>query len=150
MRSSYKKNNYKKIFKLLAFVIKPKKCVEFGILDGYSLKALTESSSKDCDIEAYDIFEKFPGNAASYDKIVDKFRHHENVSIKRGDFYKLHKTFKDGSIDILHIDIANNGDTYRHVINEYMQKLSKRGICILEGGSESRDNVYSVHLSECY
>jgi len=142
MRSSYKKNNYEKIFKLLAFIMKPTKCVEFGILDGYSLRALAEHSPANCNIEAYDIFEEFPGNAADYNNVSDKFKQYENVSIKRGDFYQSHKDFEDGSIDILHIDIANNGDTYKHVAKEYMKKLSKQGICILEGGSEARDDVY--------
>ena len=43
--------------------------------------------------------------------------------------------------DIIHIDIANNGDTYEFAINNYMNKLKKDGIMILEGGSEERDNV---------
>ena len=57
-------------------------------------------------------------------------------------FFGAEKKFKDGEIDILHIDIANNGDTYQHALDCYMQKVSLTGICILEGGSESRDNVY--------
>ena len=71
--------------------------------------------------------------------MIEIFKEHENVSIEYGDFYKLHDTLKE--IDILHIDIANNGDVYEFAINNYLPKLSKNGVIILEGGSEERDNV---------
>ena len=43
------------------------------------------------------------------------------------------------SIDILHIDIANTGDTYEFAIQNYLPKV--RGVMVLEGGSEERDNI---------
>ena len=142
MRSSYKENKYENIFKLLAFALKPARCVEFGILDGYSLKAMADFCTDECVIEAYDIFEEFPGNAASYENLVELFQGYSNVKIRRGDFYTSQDNFEQQSIDILHIDIANDGDTYRHALKHYMPKLSDTGICILEGGSVDRDNVY--------
>tara|TARA_R110001583_G_scaffold12031_4_gene53661 strand:- start:1031 stop:1588 length:558 start_codon:yes stop_codon:yes gene_type:complete len=142
MRSSYKENKYENIFKLLVFALDPTRCVEFGILDGYSLKAMSDFCADDCTIDAYDIFEEFPGNAASYENLVELFKECPNVNIRRGDFYTSQVNFKDQSIDILHIDIANNGDTYKHVLEHYMPKLSDTGICVLEGGSLERDNVY--------
>ena len=39
------------------------------------------------------------------------------------------------------MDIANNGDVFKFVFDNYMRKLSPNGICILEGGSSERDNV---------
>ena len=50
-------------------------------------------------------------------------------------------TFKDNSIDILHIDIANNGDVYKFTIEYYLKKVSNGGLLILEGGSKERDQV---------
>ena len=47
----------------------------------------------------------------------------------------------DNDIDILHIDIANDGDVFEFVINNYYTKLSKNGIIIFEGGNLKRDNV---------
>jgi hypothetical protein len=142
IRSSYKNNiDFSDIFETINFLIKPKKIVEFGILDGYSLESLIKSSSEKCFIEAYDLFDDFNGNHSKLDFINNKFNKYDNVTIKKGDFYKSLDNFKDKSIDILHIDIANNGDTYEFAINNYFKKLTDNGIMILEGGSIERDNV---------
>lgn len=139
-RSSYIKNNYKNVFATACFFVNPKKIVEFGILDGYSLSAFIDARPNGCLVEAYDLFDDFPYNAAVYDDISKRFSSYENVSIKKMDFFKGVSEFDDESIDILHIDIANNGDTYQFAIENYMQKVSKNGVCIIEGGSEERDN----------
>ena len=56
-------------------------------------------------------------------------------------FQDVHKHHTDNSIDILHIDISNNGDTYKFAIENYMPKVSKGGLILLEGGSKLRDEV---------
>tara|TARA_R110000744_G_scaffold142853_1_gene254611 strand:+ start:15593 stop:16150 length:558 start_codon:yes stop_codon:yes gene_type:complete len=142
VKSSYKENNYGNVFRALAHTIRPKKVVEFGILEAYSLTTWVGVCPSSTEILAYDIFEEFAYNAASYTDIVNRFNKYDNVSIRRGDFYGSEDEFKNGEIDILHIDIANNGDVYEHAFEHYMQKLSPNGVCILEGGSKSRDNVY--------
>ena len=120
---------------------KCKKIVEIGILDGYSLKTIADSVSNTCQIDAYDIFDDFIGNSANKDKLTDTFKTYENVNIQYGDFYKLMDTFENKSIDILHIDIANNGNTYEYVFKHYANKITENGIIILEGGSDARDNI---------
>ena len=142
MKSSYKENHYGNVFKALAISTKPRRIVEFGILEAYSLTIWAESCPETTQISAYDIFEDFPYNAADYKNIVDKFKAYNNISINRANFFGTEDVFKDGEIDILHIDIANDGDVYKYAIDYYMQKVSSQGVCILEGGSESRDNVY--------
>lgn len=119
----------------------PKKIVEFGILEGYSLLKFAETSSPDCIIEAFDIFDNFNGHHANQSAILDKFANYPNVKIRYGDFYKKFEDLADNSIDILHVDIANNGDIYEYVFKNYMCKLTQTGILILEGGSRERDNV---------
>ena len=142
IRSSYKnKIDFSNIFETILFLKNPTKIIEFGILDGYSLNCFLNNSSKICQIEAYDIFDNFNGNHSNYDKIIEKFNKYNNIKIQKGDYYKLVDNFKDNSIDIIHIDIANNGDTYEFAITQYMKKLKKDGIMILEGGSVERDNV---------
>jgi len=138
MRSSYKKNNYDKVFQTLCFAYRPRLIVEFGILDGYSLDSFVKNT-KDCKIEAYDLFDDFPYNAADRKEMLKKYENNYNVSILKGDFYESLHLFRDDSIDILHIDIANNGDTYEFAIENYLTKV--KGIMVLEGGSEERDNV---------
>jgi predicted O-methyltransferase YrrM len=143
MSSSYKSNvNFGDIISSVTFGLNPKKIVEFGILNGFSLENFVKASNTDCKIEAYDIFEDFNGNHAEYDKINTMFNKNKNLKIKKGDFYELLDNFEDNSVDIIHIDIANTGDTYKYAIDNYMNKLTKNGLMLLEGGSDARDNVY--------
>ena len=144
MNSSYKENiNYKDIFSLLCFINKPKIIVEFGILDGFSLKQFADHTDDKCSIKAFDIFDEFNGNSANKSKLKNIFDSYKNVSIEYGDFYKKIKEFDDNSIDILHIDIANNGDVYEFVFQNCINKVKKgSGVILLEGGSKERDEVY--------
>ena len=46
MKSSYlQKLDYSDVLKTLCFIVNPKKIVEFGILDGYSLKTFIENTT---------------------------------------------------------------------------------------------------------
>ena len=142
MNSSYKNNlSYKDIFSTLCFIKNPCVVVEFGILDGYSLKQITEHTNNNCKIYAYDIFDEFNGNSANKKDLINKFSKHKNVLIDYGDFYKKFNEIDDNSIDILHVDIANNGDVVDFVFNNYVNKVKKGGIIILEGGSKERDCI---------
>ena len=140
MNSSYNnKVTFGDILNAIVFTLNPKKIVEVGILEGFSLKRFVESSNKDTIIHAYDIFEEFNGNHAKKDKLVELFKDYDKVSINYGDFYEVHKNISD--VDIIHIDIANNGDVYEYAIKHYLPKLSDQGVMIMEGGSKQRDNV---------
>lgn len=142
MKSSYKNNiDFSDILKTITKINNPKIIVEIGILEGFSLRTFIDNSSADCKIYAYDIFEEFNGNGADYKDIFDKFKNDNNVKINRGDFYKLNNCIKNNSIDILHIDIANDGDVYEYVFENYIEKVKKGGYIILEGGSKERDNI---------
>lgn len=138
IKSSYTKYHYNKVFQSICFSINPSKIVEFGILEGYSLDCFI-NYSQNCDIEANDLFDDFPYNAADYNSIANKYQKKSNVSIYKRDFYKSVDLYEDNSIDILHIDIANNGETFDFAIQNYLPKV--RGIMIMEGGSEERDMV---------
>ncbi len=61
------------------------------------------------------------------------------VSINYGNFYEVYKNINN--VDIIHIDIANNGDVYEYAVKNYLPKLSDNGILLMEGGSKERDNV---------
>jgi len=143
MKTSYnnKDIDYGELIDTLIFIQNPKSILEIGILDGYSLKHFIDNTDSTTIIHAYDIFDKFNGNHANESELKERFKNNHNVSIKYGDFYELHKD-NDILYDIIHIDIANNGDTYEYAIQNYLPKLTKTGIMILEGGSLERDNVY--------
>ena len=142
MKSSYNNNlNYGDLLSGIVFSSDPKKITEFGILEGYSLKTFADNSNKNTIINAYDIFDEFNGNGANKENLQKIFNSYSNVSIEYGDFYKKHKEIKNKSIDLLHIDIANNGSVLEFVFENYIEKLSDNGILIFEGGSLERDNV---------
>jgi len=147
MKSSYLNNlNYGDIFKTILFMINPTSIVEIGILDGFSLKTMTDNTSNNCVIKAYDIFDEFNGHSADKEALQKEFLKNDNVTIEYGDFYKLCDDIQDNSIDLLHIDIANNGDVFEYVIKNYMKKIKRNGIIILEGGSNERDNVEWMNI----
>lgn len=143
MLSSYNTNNlnYGDLLGCITYLISPTNIVEFGILNGYSLDCFNKNTNGSCNIQAYDIFDDFNGNHANQNVLVETFCNFKNIKIEVGDFYNKYKEIQDNTIDILHIDIANTGDTYQFVFENYINKISKNGIIIMEGGSEERDNV---------
>ena len=138
MRTSYitKDLNYGDLLESISFTKKPNNILEIGILDGYSITSFL-NGYKATKIDAYDLSDDFNGNHSNKDYIIDKFKN-DNVSINYGDFYNLKISKK---YDLIHIDIANNGEVYEFAIKNYLPKLNKNGILILEGGSEERDNI---------
>tara|TARA_B100000073_G_scaffold334304_1_gene326708 strand:+ start:4068 stop:4634 length:567 start_codon:yes stop_codon:yes gene_type:complete len=146
MKSSYKSRvDFGDIIDVVCKSIKNKKLiVEFGILDGFSLSHLLDSSASDtsCQVKAFDIFEDFVGNGANYDSVVERFRGEgSRCEVAKADFYKSVDLFENGSIDILHIDIANDGDVYDFAFKEYARKVKSGGVMMLEGGGSERDEV---------
>jgi len=138
IKSSYKVNNYDKVFQSICFTLKPQRIVEFGILEGYSLDSFVKYGG-DAIIEANDLFDEFPYNAADHGFVTNKYKDNSNVFINKKNFYDAVEDYEDNSIDILHIDIANNGDVFEFAIQNYLPKVC--GVMILEGGSLERDNV---------
>ena len=138
--SSYEQHNYDLVFKALVFSLSPKKIVEIGVFNGFSLDCFINSSNENCKIYAYDLFEDYEYRHQRFKKIKKQYSTHKNVYIAKMDFKEVYNYHSDNSIDILHVDISNNGDTYRFAMDNYMPKVSKNGIMILEGGSHQRDN----------
>jgi len=137
--SSYKKNNYDLVFKSLAFLLNPKKIVEIGIYEGFSLDSLIDGAGRNCEIYGYDLFEEYRYKHQKFNQIKNKYSPNRNVKIKKADFKQVYKFHEEDSIDILHVDISNNGDTYEFCMEYYFPKVSQGGVILLEGGSKDRD-----------
>ena len=114
-------------------------------MDGYSLECFINSSNKDTQINAYDLFEDFNGNHSNKNELMEKFSKYSNVQVECGNFYELNNIVGN-NIDIIHIDIANNGDVFEYAMQKYLPKLSENGVMLLEGGSIERDNVEWMNL----
>lgn len=133
--SSYEKNNLGAIFEAIAFTKKPSFALEIGVLDGYSAKRISKHSER---FAIWDLFEKFPYNHAEREVVQLMF---PDALIEQVDYYNPPK-ISNGMIDLLHIDIANTGETYRFFLEHYYDKLAPNGIAILEGGSDERDGYW--------
>ena len=127
------KSSYGDILSSIAFTQSPKTVVEIGILDGFSLEKLVQATGPTTKIMAYDI-------SANMEELQNKFKNHSRVEIQYGDFYNLNNII-DGNLDIIHIDIANDGHVYKFAVEKYMSLLSRKGILVLEGGTRERDEV---------
>lgn len=139
MPSSYLNNfNYLNLFDTITYLKKPNLIIEFGILYGDSLQSFADNSSRNCKIYGYDIFDDFVGNHAEKEKIIKKFENYQNITIDYGNFFEIYNDIPN-NIDILHIDIANDGNTYDFMFKNYMKKMNRDGIIIMEGGSKERD-----------
>jgi predicted O-methyltransferase YrrM len=133
--------NYGDVLRALTVSLDPQIIVEYGILDGFSLNIFAQNARPSCNISGYDLFEKFVGNGACREVLSERFGKMSNVKIEYGDFYDAPKHLQDNSVDLLHIDIANNGDVYEFAVTHLVQKLSPSGVMILEGGTLARDEV---------
>jgi hypothetical protein len=125
---------------------KPIVVVELGILHGYSLLAMALALKQlgQGKIHAYDLFDDYPYNHGNLSEV--NFKLHENkvydyVDIYKADAYKVHSNYKFNSVDILHVDISNDGTVLKYMVEYWTNILTDRGIMIFEGGSEERDNV---------
>ena len=151
IRSSYKDYNYGHVFYAMVLGYKPRLIVECGILDGYSLyhfakasKVNSEAAYFDSQVVAFDLFDDYEykhGNAVDVHNMLKHEGVSDQVMILQGDAYQVHEKFQECEIDMLHIDISNDGDTYLDMIKLWGPKMTKDGIIIFEGGSEERDKV---------
>lgn len=145
VRSSYKNHtDFGDVLGAIVTAKRPlKRIAEYGILDGFSLDVFARFSPDNCTIEARDIFEHFEGNCAKRSHLEARFANGLNtkVSILEGDFHDASRDLENGCYDLIHIDIANNGDIYAEAVQTLISKLAVGGLLILEGGTPARDQV---------
>lgn len=143
MRSSYAQNNYGEVLFSMVTAYKPARIVELGVLDGYSTFHISEGIRKNNygHLKAYDLFEDYPYKHSRYDDIRLLFEEDDNVSIFKGDAFEVHKDFPSSSVDMLHVDISNNGDIVKRMVENWDEKIVQGGIIVFEGGSQERDKV---------
>lgn len=151
MRSSYIENSYGEIFQRMVEIFLPHKCVELGVLDGYSAlniargaKRTWEIDKHPVDFHAYDIWEDYAFKHGSMEEVqrlmsaegVDDF-----VTLHKKDAFTVHEDYDDHSVCFLHVDLSNDGEILRKIVERWDDKLSFGGLLLFEGGSEERDNI---------
>jgi hypothetical protein len=142
LRSSYKEHGYGYLFYALTKVLKPELCVEIGVLQGFSLlnvaSALRENGSGM--VHGFDLFEDYPYRHENYDDALGRmanFGLEGWYTLERSEATAVSDRFS--KVDFLHVDISNNGDTFRQVFEQWAGKVEK--VMMFEGGSASRDQV---------
>jgi len=151
MRSSYIENDFGEVLKQNIITWRPVTLVELGVLDGYSaihiakgLKEAQELYGIATHVDAYDLFDDYAykhGNQAEVQARIDEAGLAKYVNLQKGNAYEVYTNYSDKSIDFLHVDISNTGDTVKKVMELWHPKMRVRGLIFFEGGSEERDNI---------
>lgn len=151
MRSSYCQNGYGKIFERIIYAYTPQKCVELGVLDGYSTLHIAKGMQHTLKVNhhlshlnSYDLWDDYEykhGDKASVQKMLVENKVEDFVTLYKEDAYKVADLYTELSICIVHIDISNTGKILRDMVDLWYPKLAFSGLILFEGGSEERDNV---------
>ena len=142
LRSSYKEHGYGFLFYALTRALKPELCVEIGVLQGFSLLSVA-AALRDNEVgivHGFDLFEEYPYRHEKYDIVSDritKFGLDRWSAVQQLDAFEVSRNFSE--VDYLHVDISNNGDTFRQVFEQWAGKVKKA--MLFEGGSGLRDQV---------
>ena len=151
MRSSYIENNYGSVFRSLVLASKPELIVECGVLDGYSLCNMASAVKFNHlkkgvfgHIYAFDLWESYEYKHGDFCNVQDMLAMNhviDYVDLVNNDAFEAAESFKDGDVDILHMDISNDGDKLVETLLKWGKKISKDGMILFEGGSEERDQI---------
>jgi hypothetical protein len=152
MRSSYRTNNFGLLFTQTVLLRMPKTIVDLGVLNGYSTvhlatgaKHLSESMGCDSHVYAYDLFIGYEYKHGVKECVVretERYDLQDYVTVKEMDAFEAYKEFEDESVDLIHLDISNDGDKIKKFLEVWNSKVNPYyGIVLLEGGSEERDNI---------
>lgn len=151
IKSSYAKNNFGPIFKNTIISFKPHVCVELGVLNGYStfwtafgLKHNHLIHFHRGHLHCYDLWEDYAfshGDKKEVENLLEKNKVSEYVTLNHGNAFDIHSKWGNKSLGFLHVDISNDGETVKQIMENWHPKLSMGGLILFEGGSEERDKI---------
>jgi len=140
--SSYKQNGYHYLLYSLVRSLMPERCVELGVLEGFSLMTmgLALKENQKGSIHGYDLFEQYPYRHARFADVAalaGELQLSGYVSVFQKDAMSAVRNYD--AVDLLHVDISNNGSTYRDVFKMWADSVGTA--IILEGGGPERDSI---------
>jgi Methyltransferase domain len=140
--SSYRRNNFDLVFYSLMRQLRPETVVELGVLEGFSLMAMASGlrDNGSGHITGYDLFERYPFRHAGFNEVQNRLRNAQLVhyiTLLQADAENAASLHNE--VDVLHVDLSNDGDTYRRFFAQWSDKV--RLAILLEGGSMERDQV---------
>ena len=142
IRSSYRDHGYGAFFYALVRCLRPRRCVELGVLQGYSLMAVARAlrDNRQGRIDGFDLFEGYPYTNEPQAAVVERIR-----AAGLQDWAQAHRAEADGvaatvgTVDYLHVDLSNDGERFRQVFEHWSRKVAR--VIVLEGGGAARDQV---------
>lgn len=136
--SIYEARKHGDLFYSLVRIYQPNKVVELGTRGGFSAYHIArglKANSKG-KLYCYDLWEKYqyfsiPKSVA--EKNLKKYKGLISLRLRNAvGVDKLHK-----SVDVLHVDLSNEGETLEKIVPKWIDKV--RQFVIIEGGSSERD-----------
>lgn len=139
-KSSYEAHNYGELFYALMRIYQPQKVVELGTKAGYSAyhmaRGLLENGSGTLD--CYDLWEKYPYKSVAQSVVAENLHQFlDIVQLHTIDASTVAQRYK--SVDILHIDLSNDGALLSNILPAWIPKVKQ--LIIIEGGSHERDSI---------
>lgn len=121
---------------------KPVCCVQLGVFAGYSAYLIAKALKDNLRgyLWGYDLWEDYPFTHCTMDEAARNL-HGLPVCLVKKDADKVHEDYSKEEVDLLMIDISNNGDTFRQYLRDWLPKLKVGAVVMMEGGSEERDNI---------
>lgn len=138
--STYEKNNYGELFYSLVRIYQPTKVVELGTKAGYSAYHIARGlkANRKGTLDCYDLWDSYEFSSVPQSVAEKNLKEFKNiVSFNSGDAVGVDKEYK--KIDILHVDISNDGEKLEKIIPVWIDKV--RELIIIEGGSEEHDKL---------
>jgi hypothetical protein len=142
LHSSYKDHGYGVFLYALARTLRPLSCIELGVFQGLSLLSVAAALRDNGrgTIVGIDRFEDYPYRRESHDNARDNIMRcglRAQAQVRRGDAFAAHEGV--ASVDWLHVDLSNDGDTVRRIFSQWEDKVSQ--LMLFEGGGPERDRV---------
>ncbi|MBD3260193.1 MAG: hypothetical protein GF334_00685 [Candidatus Altiarchaeales archaeon] len=145
IRSSYKQNQLGWWFYSLARTFNLTNVVEVGVLGGYSA-IYTMAGMPDYGYwKGYDLWTLYPYNHVSRQ---EAFNNIFKADLLLDDFdldpygplENVHKHILE-PVDMIHVDVSNDGDTYKWCLEHLFQCIKPGGFLVMEGGTIERDLI---------
>ena len=140
--SSWRDHLYDQLFYGIVLGLRPEICVELGTLSGYSAYCMA-TALKDLGygtLDCYDLWESYPYNHVPMSEARRNLKGLP-VNLHKEDCGLVYAHYLTGTVDLLFVDISNDGYVYEKILSDWYEKLSDKAIVIMEGGANSRDKV---------
>jgi predicted O-methyltransferase YrrM len=154
VESSYKDTSYGSLFYALVRILRPLRTVELGTYLGYSglhmAAALRDNARAGSEITMIDLWDDYAYRHCSMTDTKAHFARNAllditgcTVNFINADARDAAFRFRDASVDLLHIDISNDGGKLADLVPVWERKLSSlpNAMIVIEGGSAERDRI---------